>query len=294
MTRNRSTGGSPATARERLRAEQEHSARRDRRVKVIVAVTSVVVVLAIIVTSFWAVGHHQREQAQQDAHPSGAGSSHVLADALLAVPQDITNPVGMGSAQYSGDPITGGRIQREGGKPRLLYVGGEFCPYCAMERPALVIALNRFGTFKNLTDATSSPQEKELASIPTVTFHGASYTSDYLVFKGYEVSDESGNKLDNPPQADWDLFNEYSPNQGLPFTYWGDRTTNVPLNDGPVLSQKSAAWMARQLRTNDNDVSKAVFGAANMYTALICRMTNDQPAKVCTAPGVVTAKKAIG
>ena len=37
-------------------------------------------------------------------------------------------------------------------KPELLYIGAEYCPYCAASRWPLIIALSRFGTFKGLRD----------------------------------------------------------------------------------------------------------------------------------------------
>jgi thiol-disulfide isomerase/thioredoxin len=33
-----------------------------------------------------------------------------------------------------------------GGKPLVLYIGAEYCPYCAATRWALVMALSKFGT----------------------------------------------------------------------------------------------------------------------------------------------------
>jgi len=30
------------------------------------------------------------------------------------------------------------------------YVGGEYCPYCAIQRWALLVALSKFGSFTNL------------------------------------------------------------------------------------------------------------------------------------------------
>ena len=41
---------------------------------------------------------------------------------------------------------TGQPALTSGGKPEILYVGAEYCPYCAAERWAMVVALSRFGT----------------------------------------------------------------------------------------------------------------------------------------------------
>jgi hypothetical protein len=48
------------------------------------------------------------------------------------------------------------RLARTSGKPIVLYVGGEFCPYSAAERWSPVVALSRFGAFSNLALLRSS------------------------------------------------------------------------------------------------------------------------------------------
>src|SRR5205823_15010475 len=47
-------------------------------------------------------------------------------------------------------------LQDPSGKPEVLYIGAEYCPFCAAERWSLVYALARFGTFKGLLLSTSS------------------------------------------------------------------------------------------------------------------------------------------
>ena len=36
------------------------------------------------------------------------------------------------------------------GLPEVLYVGAEYCPFCAAERWALIVALSKFGSFSKL------------------------------------------------------------------------------------------------------------------------------------------------
>ena len=45
---------------------------------------------------------------------------------------------------------------RAAGKPEILYIGAEYCPYCATERWPLAVALSRFGTFTGLRGIHSS------------------------------------------------------------------------------------------------------------------------------------------
>ena len=42
------------------------------------------------------------------------------------------------------------------GKPEVLYIGAEYCPFCAAERWAMIVALSRFGTFSGLATTRSA------------------------------------------------------------------------------------------------------------------------------------------
>src|SRR5438309_707950 len=44
------------------------------------------------------------------------------------------------------------------GKTEVLYIGAEYCPYCAAERWSLVVALSKFGSFSGLTYMQSARQ----------------------------------------------------------------------------------------------------------------------------------------
>jgi hypothetical protein len=41
-------------------------------------------------------------------------------------------------------------------RPEIIFLGAEFCPYCATERWSIVMALSKFGTFSHLVGTTSS------------------------------------------------------------------------------------------------------------------------------------------
>ena len=60
------------------------------------------------------------------------------------------------------------------GKPGAVFIGGEFCPYCAAERWALIMAFSKFGTFSGLKETTSSPWDTD-PSTATFSFYGATY-----------------------------------------------------------------------------------------------------------------------
>ena len=72
-----------------------------------------------------------------------------LDDAGATAPGTVLTPPTVLSGQ---PPLT------VGGKPEVLFVGAEYCPFCAAERWPLIVALARFGRFTALHDAVSSAQ----------------------------------------------------------------------------------------------------------------------------------------
>ncbi len=71
------------------------------------------------------------------------------------------------------------------GKPEMLYIGAEFCPYCAAMRWSMAVALSRFGTLWPLRGIHSSPTDV-FPNTATLTFYKSSYASKYLIFTPVE------------------------------------------------------------------------------------------------------------
>ena len=90
-----------------------------------------------------------------------------------------------------------GRTLTSDGKPRIVYLGAEYCPYCATERWAMVNALSRFGTFKNLKITTSSATDVD-ANTPTFSFYGSTFTSPYIKFEPHRVGGQQGEPARDP------------------------------------------------------------------------------------------------
>ncbi len=64
--------------------------------------------------------------------------------------------------------------------PEILYLGAEFCPYCAAQRWCTIIALSRFGTWGDLGNMSSYAHDV-YPNTPSFTFVKATYKSKYLV-----------------------------------------------------------------------------------------------------------------
>jgi hypothetical protein len=238
-------------------------------------------------------------------HHGGSGAKTTSADtkllqSLSSIPAATYDAVGAGVTSNPPARLSGASPLTAGGKPRILYVGAEYCPYCAAERWAVVTALARFGTFADLGETTSSHIDA-YPDTATLSFHGATYTSKYLSFTGYETQSNQvqGNTyapLDKLSTADGKLFDKYDfppyvPTKGaIPFIDIGGKYVSQGATYDPaLLAGLTQQAIAAGIANPDSPVSKAVLGSANRFTAAFCRLTGNQPASVCTSAGVTAA-----
>ena len=234
--------------------------------------------------------------------PSNGATEHVIA-AATNVPTSALDAVGAGEGITPPVEIPAGTPPvTSDGKPQVLYIGAEYCPFCAAERWPLVVALSRFGTFSGLGLSTSSASDV-FPSTPTFTFHGSTYTSDLISFAGVETSTNkptaSGvgyEPLDTPTVEQQQLmqtFNvpPYTSQAGsIPFLLIGNRFVVSGASLQPdVLQGKTWQQIADALSDPTSPLAKQVLAAANMLTASICELTVGEPSNVCTAPGVTSA-----
>lgn len=164
-----------------------------------------------------------------------------------------------------------------GGKPIILYIGEEGCPYCAEMRWALNLALMRFGNFTSLSYMTSA---YDLTDFPTFTYVGSTYTSKYIVFQPYEILDRGTTTLQTPPGNYTSIFNQYSVSQGVPFVDFGGPyyvpSALIPSSANPIgyLSSLfgSSTWgqVISNIGTSD-PLGALIKAGANVITATICK-----------------------
>ncbi|MGH9016507.1 MAG: DUF929 family protein [Acidimicrobiales bacterium] len=194
-----------------------------------------------------------------------------------------------------------------GGRPAVVYVGSEFCPYCAAARWPLVVALGRFGTFTHL-GATSSSVLEAFPGIQTFSFDGTSYRSRYLSWSAVE---QYGQGLDATAPAGFHLLHRLSPLQQvlltrygtgaggpeLPFIDIGNRVVveGAAIGFSPgTLQGLSVNQIATDLSAPSTAVAQAVLGAANEISAAICATTGGKPGAVCSSPGVRAGAARLG
>lgn len=267
------------SARARLAAEQERERRRKRR-RLLVLVPVGVIVLAVLVL----VGVRVLDRPAPQTGPV----SPTVNSQVGSVPVTVLNQVGAGTNTVAPSVMNSAPLT-EGGKPKVLYIGAEFCPFCAADRWPLAVALSRFGTLNGVGQLTSS--ESKIASL---SFQGASLTSSTIAFSGYEIEDQQHKPLDTPPPADAQIYQTYG-DQSFPFVDIGGRyLVNTGSYDPSVLSGKTQEQIAAALSDPKSDIAQAVDGTANVFTAAICKTTNGAPAAVCNSAGVQAASSKLG
>jgi hypothetical protein len=287
-------------ARERaaeMRAAQQAA---DRRKRVLLGAGGVgvvvIVVLALVIAKAAGLG-------SGDSATTAAASGSLPASvtkAVTTVPAATLDTIGVGSTQSSPKAIKAPALTADG-KPKLLYVGAEYCPFCAAERWPVVVALSRFGTWSGLAESASA-HDDVFPDTPTVSFHGASYTSKFLSFTGTETqtnkrgSDGQYGTLDKLSADDQQTFDAYNKppyvesSGGIPFLDMGGKYVLTGATFQPeVLKGKSRAEIAADLSDPKSDIGQAIGGSANVLTAALCTMTDQQPSDVCTSAGVMAA-----
>ena len=301
-----------STRREKIAAQRAAERRTEQRRRILLAAGSVVVVLAVVLT-FVVIKLNSKPSAAAatplaSASPQGL-SNGPTGSALTAVVGKVTSvPAStldaVGKGQFTGkiQTITGNpKALTANGKPELLYMGAEYCPYCAAERWAMIVALSRFGTFSGLATVHSAVSDgagsqEPYPDTPTFTFAHASYSSPYLTFSPVELqtnipdaSSGSYTTLQTPTSAQQALLTKYDAAPyttepgAIPFLDFGNKYVSIGASYTPqVLSGLSWSTIATDLSNPNSSVAQAVDGTANYITAAICKMTGNQPASACT------------
>jgi hypothetical protein len=122
-----------------------------------------------------------------------------IVNAVTGVTPATYDEIGQGGVSTDAIKAINDEPLEKDGKPQLLFVGGEFCPFCAAERWSLVAALSRFGTFSDLKQIRSAVNDGDLA---TFSFYKSSYTSKYIDFNPIEYSDRNHAKLESISKDD--------------------------------------------------------------------------------------------
>lgn len=224
--------------------------------------------------------NNQTVSSSQLSTLSSIANNHTLASTV-----GISAYAGLDSAAYvkriNATPLL------YNGKPEILYIGAEFCPYCAASRWGFILALMRFGNLTGIRYSESSPTDV-YQNTPTFTFVNYSYTSSYISFNAFETETRTEQPLQTLDPTSQAIFYKYG--NAIPFIDFGNRYIDSgSITDPGIYKGLSWGTIISQLSQPSTSISQSVIGAANIYTAEICTAINNT-APVCSQ-GYVTAAR---
>jgi len=266
-----------------------------------VSIAVVVVIVLVFVVVKVTASNTTASTKQLIPNPVAAPAS--LVSEVTGVSPSVLAAVGLGTGISPPQVLSGQPPLTSGGKPEMLYIGAEFCPYCAAERWSMVLALSRFGTWSGLETTTSSLWDSDPGTA-TFTFRNATLASPYVNFVTieHETNDNFGSgtrKLFQPlTTAQSNLWAKYSSQlgqqPGFPFVDIANKVFVIgPSYDPQYLAGLSQPEIAAKLKNPSDPVTQRIVGTANYLTAAICAATGGQPASVCSAPEVHKATTAL-
>lgn len=214
--------------------------------------------------------------------------------AVTHVDPAVLRAVNTGGLANPLTPVTATPVLKDaGGKPIVLYVGAEFCPFCASERWSLVVALSRFGTFSKLA-LSQSPSTHGFPEFHTFSFAGSQYSSQYMDFQGVEAQDREQRPLQALTPEQEGILKQYDappyvPSRGgIPFTSIANQYLAAGSGyNATLLEGHSWEDITARLRNAHDPITQAIVGNANYLTAGICQVTGQQPGSVCRAAPIV-------
>ena len=256
--------------------------RRERMRRLTVLTVAAVLVVAVIVIGYFLsaignpndtyVGKKVSSAVYQPLYQQATASAYGPANTTLLTAK--SSPV----HSYNGTAFT------SGGKPVVVYIGADYCPYSAFQRWPLVMALMRFGNFSGLTYMLSSSSDV-YANSPTFSFYGSTYTSNYIVFQGIEHETRTqGQILQAIPQNYSAAFSHFG--GSYPFIDVGDRYVIEGSFYYPSVFGNDNWTQIVQAIGSNTQLANDIKASANVITALICRMTNGNPSSVCANPSI--------
>jgi len=275
-----------ARARERIAAERAARKRAETRRRLLLSGAAVIAVVAIagaIVAGSLSTSHPAATESR---------AASVVVRQATAVPLEVLARVSTGQTATPlqkvaapGPPLT------VDGKPTIVFVSEESCPFCAAERWPLVVALAHFGTWSNLGSTRSSATDI-YPNTATFSFRAAHYRSAEITLRTTELADNAGRPLQPETPLDARLIGTYDV---PPFVNSADQSGAVPFLDianhyilagaqynPEILAGLSAAQIASQLRDPSSAVAQAIDGSARTIVTAIDQILHGNPTR---APG---------
>ena len=264
-----------------------------------------VVVVVVVVVVVAALGGGKKGPTGSSANALRSPMPQSVTDTVQSGWAAVASSVGLPSTSVVAPPHaapSGAPLLTAPGSslPAVAFVGAEFCPYCAAERWAIVMALGQFGRFGALQQTTSSSYDVYPGTATFSFYPTAPYTSQYVTLSATEEADNRPiggqySTLAQPPAWVASIYQKYDNSAGYPFLDIGNRVlVESPTYLPDRLTGLNASQIAQRLSNPSDPVTQDIVGAATYLVAGICSVTGNQPAAVCSVPVVARAKIAIG
>src|SRR5690242_19261766 len=262
------------SAREKIAAQRAAARKAERRNRILITGGSTLAVLAIVLVFVIVKMSQGSPSTSGNSSSTGTALPASVASQVTGVPAATLDKVGKGAVPaftQGKPPFTpgSGAALTSGGKPEMLYIGAEFCPYCAAMRWSMAVALSRFGTLTPLHGIHSASHDA-FANTATLTFYKTGYHSNYLAFTPVENETINRTLLQSPTTAQNAVWAKYEPNpanRGYPFIAFGNKLImKNPIYNPGVLAGKSWSQIAAALKDPASPIAQSVDGAANYIT----------------------------
>jgi hypothetical protein len=269
-------------ARELVAAERAARKRAEARRRILLAIASITAVVGFVVALVGVnlTSTPARLVASESQGPSAVvGQVTTVPGAVLArvSPGQVVTPL---QTVKTSDPLL-----TIGGKPAIVFVSEESCPFCAAERWSLAVALSHFGTWSHLGTTTSSATDV-YPDTATLSFRAARYQSTQLTLRTTELTDNAGRPLQAQTSLDTSLIGTFDV---PPYVNSADQSGAVPFLDianryilagaqynPQVLAGLSAAQIASKLSNPSSPVAQAIDGSAQVIVAAIDQVLHDE------------------
>ena len=249
------------------------TARRRAKARRLLVPLVVVGIVAAVIAGFVA-----SSLTSGGASASEGIASQTVVKQATGVPLKVLTQVGESRQTTNLLPVPNGSPLSIDGKPGIVFVSEESCPFCAAERWPVVVALSHFGTWHHL-GATTSSSTDVFPSTPTFSFRSATFDSAYLTLRTTELANNAGRPLQPASQLDTALIDRYDV---PPFVNSADQSGAVPFldidnhdilagaqYDPQVLAGLSMSQVAAQLDNPASPVAMAIDESANALIAAI-------------------------
>jgi hypothetical protein len=258
---------------------------------------AIVLIIVVVLVAVKLATPNSTTTSAPGVDPASSG----LVSQVTSIPKSIYNTVGVDSFAVPVTPptaVTGKAHLTYAGKPAVVFVGAEFCAFCAADRWALIASLSRFGHFTGLATIRSSSNAAP-GGIESFTFRDATYSSRYLSLRtveersAYNPTGTSYTVLQQPDPFERQVLSSFHA-AGYPFIDFGNAYAVTGVSYSPTfLSGLTWDQIGSSLSNPSQAVTRAIVALSNYYSAATCAATGQQPVSVCHSKGVLAAAHAM-